>query len=96
MATTPLKRATGGWRRGLPWLIAQGIYKPTSLLCNRCFDQPAGGLTLAPGSNLTVLGWGSTTEAAYLPSEDLQSVKVPFINNTACKSFYPGDIRPSM
>ena len=66
------------------------------MTCAPCTGQPAGGLALAPGTNLTVLGWGSTTEAAYLPSEYLQKAEVPFINNTACKSFYPGDIKPSM
>lgn len=49
----------------------------------------AGNDEIDPGEDLTVLGWGRTSENGD-PSEVLQEVRVPPVSHSDCKSSYSG------
>jgi trypsin len=50
---------------------------------------PAQDEQLAPGSTVTVTGWGALTEGGYLPAV-LQTLDVPVVANDVCSAKYSG------
>jgi len=57
---------------------------------------PSAGSDPAAGSDLTVAGWGTTTEGGSIP-EDLLKVTVPVVGRDACNSAYgAGQITDAM